>query len=226
MFNLSSDNINLHDVNDMKLQSIAQDTACASATKERYPLPTWPGIAIAAAGIIMAMGIVLRLASILTNRSLWMDEAQLAKHVVSCSWSDLLWKHLEGSAVAPQGFMLLEKLAVRMPGSADWVLRLVPLLAGMALLVLFFVVARRMLGVSGTLVGLLLVALSCRLAYYAAEIKQYSSDATMSLAILWVRCFGCVGRRAAAARRSWPLAGLWRSGLRTPWSSYWGGWAR
>jgi len=132
----------------------------------------------------MGLGVALRLASFLTNRSLWEDEAFIALNIRGRSFAGLL-SPLDLNQVAPIAFLLSEKLATRLLGPADWVLRLVPLLASLAALPLFYAVARRVLRVPGTLIGLLLFSVSTYVVYYAAEVKQYGTDVTVTLVLLW-----------------------------------------
>jgi hypothetical protein len=148
------------------------------------PLRTWPRAAVGAAWAIMGLGAALRLASFFSNRSLWEDEAFIALNIRGRSFAGLL-SPLDLNQVAPVGFLLSEKLATRLLGPADWVLRLTPLLASLAGLPLFYAVARRVLRVPGALIGLLLFSVSIYVVYYAVEVKQYGTDVTVTLLLLW-----------------------------------------
>ena len=94
--------------------------------------------------LLLVIGAVLRAAPFLLDRSLWLDEAKLALNVLERSPAQLFGP-LDYGQAAPVGFLLLEKQAVAAFGEGERALRLVPLLAGVASLWLFFVVARRWL---------------------------------------------------------------------------------
>src|SRR5881392_4485369 len=60
---------------------------------------------------LIALGIVLRLARYLANRSLWLDEVLLARNILDRSFTGLL-APLDLNQAAPIGFLMLQKLAV------------------------------------------------------------------------------------------------------------------
>jgi hypothetical protein len=138
--------------------------------------------AFAAWGLI-ALGGVLRLRQYLVNRSLWLDEAMLALNIIERDFRGLL-KPLDHEQGAPLGFLQLEKLAATLFGNGELSLRLLPLLAGCASLVLFYLLIRRMLAPAGTLTALALFAISPTLVYYSSEVKQYSFDVFIALLLL------------------------------------------
>jgi len=153
------------------------------------PQPAGQPLLLSAFGVyasflLLVLGIILRLASFLTFRSMWTDEALLALNITRRSFRQLLGP-LDWYQVAPVAFLWIERLAFRILGNADWVLRLLPLAASLAGLWLFRAIARRKLSNQGMLIGLALFALCSPLVYYAAEIKQYGCDATITLLLLW-----------------------------------------
>jgi hypothetical protein len=134
--------------------------------------------------LLLVSGIVLRIAPFAVNRSLWLDEAKLALNILERSPAQL-FQPLDYDQAAPVGFLLLEKEAVNLLGEGERALRLVPLLAGLASLGLFYVVARRWLSPGETLLALALFALDTPLVYYASEVKQYSTDVFVALLLLF-----------------------------------------
>lgn len=131
---------------------------------------------------VVAIGIVFRIAQYLANRSLWLDEVYLADNILQRSFVELL-RPLADNQGAPILFLFLERLAVDFAGASEYALRLVPLASGVASMLLFFVVARAYLS-GGTLVlALVLFAASEPLIYYASEVKQYSTDVVVALAV-------------------------------------------
>jgi hypothetical protein len=130
----------------------------------------------------VAIGLAMRLFQYLVNRSLWLDEAVLANLIVGRGVRELL---LPGSTgpIAP-GFLLVSK-ATTLAGTSEYVLRILPLAAGMGALGLFVVVARRHLGAVSAVVAVALFAASPFLIYYTSEFKQYSTDAAITVLILF-----------------------------------------
>jgi hypothetical protein len=131
---------------------------------------------------IICLGIVLRLAQYLFNRSLWLDESLLALNIINRSFSELL-QPLDYNQGAPIGFLIVEKLLVQVFGDSEYVLRLFPFLCGIVSLFLFFKVTTDYIGIKAVPVALGLFAISDRLIYYSSEVKQYSSDLVIALLI-------------------------------------------
>ena len=151
--------------------------------------PTLPGIKLSwqAFSILaaIAVGAGLRLYFYLLNRSLWFDEALLALNLSGRSFAELL-QPLDYNQSAPLGFLLLQKTLISLLGNRDYWLRLIPLLAGLSSLPLFYLTARRFLRPAAVQVVLWLFALSPPLIYYSSECKQYSSDVLIALLLIWL----------------------------------------
>jgi len=128
----------------------------------------------------VALGCLLRLVQYLLDRSLWMDEAYLSLNILHRSFRGLCVA-LDYHQGAPIGFLLLEKSAVRLWGSSEYVLRLLPLLGGIASVLLFYKLASKVLPAKAVPIAAGLFAISPTLIYYSAEVKQYSGDAAIAL---------------------------------------------
>jgi hypothetical protein len=135
------------------------------------------------AWLIVAAGAVLRVVRYAANRSLWLDEVLLATNILTRSFRGLL-APLDNDQGAPVGFLILEKLAVTIVGGSEYGLRLVPLIAGLVSLPLFWFVARRLLDVRIALLATALFAVCEPLIYYSSEAKQYGVDVVVTLAIV------------------------------------------
>jgi hypothetical protein len=133
--------------------------------------------------ILIVVGTILRVRQYLFNRSLWLDEAYLSSNIVTRSYRALL-EPLDDDQGAPIGFLLIEKLATAAFGNSEYALRLVPLLAGIAALPLFYLAARRLVGRTAALTGLGLLVFSRPGIYYSTEVKQYSVDLAVTVLIL------------------------------------------
>lgn len=132
---------------------------------------------------VIFLGIALRIAQFASDRSLWLDEAMLALNIANRSFIGLM-QPLDYNQGAPIGFLLMQKLVILALGNYDWVLRLIPLGAGITAVIMVYKVASIYLQKTGTLVAVALFAISSRLIYYASEVKQYSSDVLISLLLL------------------------------------------
>jgi hypothetical protein len=130
-------------------------------------------------------GFSLRLYFYGINRSLWADEASLALNLVNRSFLGL-FKPLDYGQGAPIGFLLIQKTIISLLGSKDYILRILPLLAGLVSVPLMYSVAKQYLGQFPTLISLGMFALSPRLVYYSSELKQYSTDVLVTLFLLFM----------------------------------------
>jgi 4-amino-4-deoxy-L-arabinose transferase-like glycosyltransferase len=97
-----------------------------------------------------------------------------------------LFRPLAYAQVAPVPFLLAERLLTELFGVNEWALRALPLIAGLALCGVVVLVARRMLRPDEALVAFVLVAFSSALVRYSAEVKPYSLDALLSVALVGV----------------------------------------
>ncbi len=140
--------------------------------------------------VIILFGIVLRLGQYVANRSLWLDEANLALNIVNRSFVELTLP-LSGDQGAPLGFLFIQKMVIEVLGNRDYILRLFPLAAGIIAMLLIYKVADSYVTDSyiedaSKLVALGLFAVASPLIYYASEVKQYSSDVLITLLLLFV----------------------------------------
>jgi uncharacterized membrane protein len=156
--------------------------------------------AVIAAAIVL--GAAVRIVQYAANRSLWLDESALALNIIDRSAGALLGP-LALAQAAPPGFLLAEKGLTHLFGKGELALRLFPLLASLAALVLFALLARRVLGRWTAALATVLLASAANLIYYGSEVKQYSGDvaATLLLLLLGVLLYERPdrGRWAAAA---------------------------
>ena len=125
--------------------------------------------------LIVAIGIGLRIARFAQPRPLWLDEVMIALNVLTKSPHQLLFP-LDYYQISPPGFLLGEWLVGQLGGTGEKALRLLPLIAGIAALILFARLARRILEPGTALLATALAALSPLLIYYSAEVKSYGFD--------------------------------------------------
>lgn len=169
----------------------------------------------------IAVGIGLRLLSFAHNRPLYRDERSLLENLVRLPVFDF-HTTLTEYQLAPPGFLALERMLVRLPGSDVLAARSFPLLCGIASLFLFRAAARRFATAHAVPIAMGLFALSDWLIYYSTEIKQYSCDLALTLSTLLIAAGAPSGTEATgsgppATRR---LLGLGVFGAIGVWFSY------
>jgi 4-amino-4-deoxy-L-arabinose transferase-like glycosyltransferase len=133
---------------------------------------------------LVFIGMALRLCRYLADRSLWLDETYLANSILTFSFHDFFVRPLLQWQAAPIGFLLLEKLAVKLLGTGEYALRLVPLLAGLASVPLFYCIIRRCLEPTAQVLAMALFITLEPLVYYSSEAKQYGIDVVVALAVV------------------------------------------
>jgi 4-amino-4-deoxy-L-arabinose transferase-like glycosyltransferase len=133
--------------------------------------------------LIFAVGIAGRLYD-LGGRSIWADEAWVALKVSQESVGKVLFDTSARHYSYPPFFGVSIHLATRVLGNSEAALRLLPALASIGALFLIYFLALRLIGKFGALVGLSLFSFSYWGVIYAKELKQYSFDLVLALALL------------------------------------------
>lgn len=135
--------------------------------------------------ILLLLGIILRVVVYLQNRSLTLDEANLARNIVEKSGS-AFFQSLDYQQYCPPVFLLLTKWSSVFFGVEEWSLKLLPFLGGVLLLLLFGLLLKKIVEVPVVQWYLLLVLSFSHLAIrYSTELKQYSLDAFLALFLLF-----------------------------------------
>jgi hypothetical protein len=130
-------------------------------------------------------GAVCRAAQYAADRSFWVDEAALLLNVRSHSFGQL-FGHLDYEQAAPPLFMATERGLMLMLGPSEFSLRLLPLVCGIAGLVVFALVARRVLESPWDAVAVALFAFSDRFIWHGTEVKQYGVDLFVATVLTWL----------------------------------------
>jgi hypothetical protein len=135
--------------------------------------------------VAVAIGVTLRITEYCLWRPAYMDEEALLSNLVEMSVFDFHTILLKDQMAAP-GFLVLARLWVRLPGNDILVCRLIPLVSGIISVFLMRTVAWRYLSPRAVPLAVALFGLVEWMIYYATELKQYSSDALLTLITLWV----------------------------------------
>ncbi|MHA2039696.1 MAG: glycosyltransferase family 39 protein, partial [Promethearchaeota archaeon] len=133
--------------------------------------------------IIIGVGIVLRLVRYLYNPSLWFDESDIAIDIISRPISELINPSPDYNQAYPLAFMILIKLSTQVLGTSEYVIRLIPLIASIIALFLFYRVVKSYLEPNAVLIALGLFAISDSLVFQSSNLKPYSSDVLFTLLI-------------------------------------------
>ena len=166
---------------------------------------TWIGVLV---------GLALRVWEFSEFRPLYMDEDALLGNILGSAIFDF-GRVLSQDQLAPPGFLVVERLLVRLPLSVLATGRLFPLLCGLASMLAVVPLARRYVGRRAAVMAVWLLALSDHLIYYSAEIKQYSCDLLGAMLALLI---AVPAVPAEPTRRR--LIHLTLLGVVAPWFSY------
>lgn len=135
--------------------------------------------------ILLILGFAFRIFHFIYNRSLWIDEVYLSTSLVKMNFIELVTKPLYYQQKAPIGFLWLNKLVINLFGNTEMFLRIIPLISGLASMLLFIPVTKYFLNNWGRLIAIGIITLSPALIYHSVEIKQYSTELFCTLLSLY-----------------------------------------
>ncbi len=170
--------------------------------------------------LAVVIGIMLRTIEYTDNRPLYKDEISLLENLVGRPLFDF-HTILTQEQLAPPGFLVTERMMVRLPIEVKLAGRLVPFVCGIVSMFLFRSIARRYLTPCAVPIAVGLFALADWMLYYSVEMKQYSGDVALTLVALLMAA-GPASRSAdwpATMSRRWLLA-LAGFGVLGVWFSY------
>ena len=135
---------------------------------------------------VLFIGAILRLKIYLENRSLFIDEASLARNIGERSYGEF-FSTLSYQQYAPPMLMVKTKFVTEVFGNYEWALRLIPLLAGLgAMWLLWLLIKDWVKNPIVRIYGLSMFCLSFISLKYGTEFKQYSSDVFFTLLFVWL----------------------------------------
>jgi hypothetical protein len=169
----------------MILGAFPQPAAARIETRRRRVRESAARLAYPLAASLLGLGVIARLTGYLLNPPLSNDETQLALNLMDRSYGGLL-SRLDFNQAAPPGFLMLEKLVLSAFGTSPLALRLLPLIAGVAICFVAYRLVVELDAKPAALLAAGLVAFSSPLVDYASTSKQYSSDALVSAVLFLV----------------------------------------
>ncbi len=148
--------------------------------------------------VFIGLGCALRTFQYVANRSLAIDESFLALNLIEKSPQQLL-RALDFNQAGPLGFLEAQKVAITVFGRSEYALRLLPFLASLLAVVLFYRIASRVLRPRAATLAVAVFALLDPLILYSATAKQYALDVAGAVLILQAALI--VERRPLCGRR-------------------------
>jgi len=140
--------------------------------------------------VIIVLGILVRCTVYFQNRSLIMDEANLARDIYEKEYVDL-FKSFDSGQCAPPLFSVTAKASIHLFGVNEFALRLPSLIAGIISLVFLLMIVNHLVAEPPSRwYVLLLFSFSILAIRYSSEFKQFAVDGAITLFfILWaLRC--------------------------------------
>ena len=147
--------------------------------------PALPFYASLTFWIVLAVlvGVAWRTARLLLQFPIWGDESFVVVNFLDTTYADLIGP-LRVGQICPLTFLWAELAMFQIFGPSELVLRLLPYLAGLAALVLFWPLCRLMLSARAGALALALLAVSYYPVRHAVEVKPYSVDLLIALGLL------------------------------------------
>ncbi len=149
----------------------------------RRTLAAWPFLTSL---LLVLVGLEARVLQWAGGRSLWLDEALLARSLVERSYGQLATEPLLHKQAAPLLWLQASRFWVEQLGTTERALRIVPLVSGCVALLLAWRFATRLLPRQLVPLAVGVVALHPGLVYYSNEVKPYATDVAVVLAVLLV----------------------------------------
>ena len=158
--------------------------------------------------ITAGLGVLVRGLQYFGDRSLSLDQLAVARNLADKGWVELLGP-LAYDQVAPAAFLWVEKAALMVLGPSELALRLLPLLAGLASILVFLQLVGKLLQPWSRVGAMLVFSVGWAFVIYSASLKQYSLDVLAVLILvvgslrlvdsgferrvaLWLGAFGAV----------------------------------
>lgn len=153
--------------------------------------------------IVLSIGIVLQIIVYLQNRSLRLDEANVAQNIAERSYAGL-FESLDHGQLAPPFYLCWVKGCTQLLGMHELALRLPSLIGGMMALLLFFALLRELkIKLPLLIYFLFLFIFSEELIRYSSELKQYILD------VAWVELFLLWALKIKSGINNWRQGLLW-----------------
>ena len=133
--------------------------------------------------VAITAGMAWRLTDYFLRFPVWDDEASLGLNIVHRGYMGLM-RPLSNAQVCPIGFLWISKFFIQHFGTDVWVLRCVPLMAGLAAVLLAWTIFKSFAGRRVGLLATALIACSLATSRFSTDFKPYSLDLLSALGII------------------------------------------
>ena len=164
--------------------------------------------------VVLGLGVFLRLYVYLSGRTFWMDESSLFGNLAHKPILDFS-EPMTGDQLAPLGFLVAERALMSVLGVSRYAARFLPLVCGVSSIFMFARLAHRILAARPALIAVALFCFSDDLIYYSADLKPYSLDLAIGLAVS-LAALDAVGK-PVSERRTARMGAL---AIAAPWFSF------
>ena len=165
--------------------------------------------------IIIICAVLLRILFYSYERPFWNDESALAINLINRTFSGL-WLPLDHEQITPPLYSCFFFFFAFFISNNEYAFRLPALLFGFTSVPLFFLLVVKVIkNYAGRLFALMLFAFNYQLIYYSQELKQYSCDVFMFLAILFSYFY--INKENNDIKKFWALSVLYSVSF---WFSY------
>jgi len=155
--------------------------------KERIGLNRW-------LFLFLVFGVGLRIFRYALGLPLWGDEGFLGVNILDRNFRGLL-QPMEYIQVAPLGFLWAERAMYRLFGMSEYIMRLIPTLAGIAGLIVFVPWAKKILQPLAATLATGVLAVSDLAVRHAVELKPYGIDLLAGVVLLYFATSFLVDRK-------------------------------
>ena len=135
---------------------------------------------------LIGLGIFFRLFHFFDNRSMFINGIYLSSSLVRMNFLELATLPLDYEQKAPIGYLWMVKLTVLLFGKSEMVLRIFPLLCGIAAVFVFLPVCRYFLKPVGVVIAMGIMTLAPPLIYHTVEEKQYITELLATILVLYL----------------------------------------
>ena len=164
--------------------------------------------------LAVTLGVLYRCAQYMANRAFWRDESSLLLNILDKGPRELMGR-LDYMQTGPVLFLWAERAMALSFGPSEWVMRLLPLAAGIVALALFAVMAWRVVGPAAAVLATAWFAFCSDLVWHAVCLKtvQRRRDGgdTAGLPVHRLAAESIATKSASWSSRSVSAVGIWYS---------------
>lgn len=138
-------------------------------------------------GIVIILGIFLRLGMLVKNASFSFDESALAYNILSLKYANL-FDSLHLQQVSPPLFLVGTKWIVSLFSTSEIFFRIIPFVFSCGSLVVFYYLLKEIFGDNSSPINfsMLLFAINPKMIYFGAEFKPYTLDVFFAILIFYL----------------------------------------